>query len=137
LSPESFLTSARVAGQPGAGVPIDLILGPVCDNRGKSCYAIQLATLYARGVLTLDESILRLVLLSEYELPEILTRDLPADLVLALRDYCTRLPSGPEDAPWIGGVCAGVGNNDLETVRRETSREWYDGVCRWHKYFKK
>jgi hypothetical protein len=40
LTPESFLTSTRVAGQPGAGVPIDLILGPVCDNRGKSCYEI-------------------------------------------------------------------------------------------------
>jgi hypothetical protein len=95
----------------------------------------KLATLYARGILTLDESIIRLVLLSANELPEVLTSELPAELVVALREYCTRLPDGPEDAPWIGGACAGVGNNDLETVRRETSREWYGGVFRWHKYF--
>jgi hypothetical protein len=40
LSPESFLTSERVAGQPGAGVFIDLILGAVGDNCGKGCYEI-------------------------------------------------------------------------------------------------
>jgi hypothetical protein len=97
--------------------------------------AKKLATLYGRGILTVNECIIRLLLLSEYDLPEALTPELPGDLVAALRAYCATLPRGPEAAPWIGGVCPGAGNNDVETVQRETSREWYDGVRRWHEYF--
>jgi len=96
--------------------------------------ARKLARLHARGILSTEEVVVRLVLESAYEAPASLAIGLPDTLIMALRVYCSRPPASPSEAPHIGGICGGI-NVDPEGWRSEDSQAWFDGVYRWQRYF--
>src|SRR4051812_15346562 len=94
------------------------------------------AEFVARGVLTREEALLRLVLEACHEAPAMMASDLPRDLIASLREYCADPPASPEQAPVIGGTCGGLPpHNDPASWRRLANGEWYEGMVRWHSYF--
>jgi hypothetical protein len=98
--------------------------------------ASKLAEFLARGIVTRDEAVLQLVLEACHESPAVMVPDLPGDLVASLRGYCAEPPVSPDQAPEIGGVCGGLPPyNDPTSWRKLASRDWFEGMVRWHDYF--
>jgi hypothetical protein len=100
----------------------------MADNAAQQ--AAKVASLYARGVLTRQESVTKLVLLAAESHPSSLAAALPEELVAEIREACQRPPADPSGSPIIFGI--GVG--DLAAWRLWTSQAWYDGAWAWHQY---
>jgi hypothetical protein len=90
---------------------------------------------YEAGVLTRHELLIRLGQAAADWAPADLAAELPADILVEVREWSASPPDSPERCRVFhaGGF---TGNAEYwERYFREESRRLYDGLWRWHGYF--